>query len=137
MWFAEIFAELLLFFEDYKFWKKKKAQRKYEKEHNLPKKTMVYPSTKIYVIALIVLSISGGLFFYFFTFLTICLTVTSASIVVNETLYLSLCALRDSCVNESSEKYFHFVLFAAPILSRFYALIAKWRDRDAQVHSAS
>jgi len=76
-------------------------------------------------------------FFYFFTFLTICLTVTSASIVVNETLYLSLCALRDSCVNESSEKYFHFVLFAAPILSRFYALIAKWRDRDAQVHSAS
>ena len=28
---------------------------------------MVYPSTKIYVIALIVLSISGGLFFYFFS----------------------------------------------------------------------
>ncbi|WP_178989240.1 type II secretion system protein GspG [Winogradskyella schleiferi] len=67
MWFAELFAELLLIFEDYKFWKKKKARRKYEKENNLPKKTMVYPSTKIYVIALVVLSISGGLFFYLFT----------------------------------------------------------------------
>lgn len=67
MWFAEIFAELLLLFQDFKFWKKKSARRKYEKENNLPKTTMVYPSTKIYLIALIVLSISGGLFFYLFS----------------------------------------------------------------------
>jgi len=67
MFFAELFADLLLFFEDFKFWKKKRACREYEKEHNLPKKIMIYPSDKIYVIALMVLSISGALIFNFFT----------------------------------------------------------------------
>ena len=65
MWLAELFAELLLVFEDLKFWKKKRARRKYEKENNLPKKVMIYPTVRIYVIALIVLSISGGISFYF------------------------------------------------------------------------
>ncbi|WP_272023923.1 hypothetical protein [Olleya namhaensis] len=45
----EGFLEIYLFFVDYKFWKKKKAQRKYEKEHGLPKQLMIYPSDKIYL----------------------------------------------------------------------------------------
>ncbi len=67
MWFAELFAELLLFFEDLKFWNKKRARRRYEKENNLPKKIMIYPSDRIYVIAIIVLAISGGLLMFVFS----------------------------------------------------------------------
>ncbi|WP_397363364.1 type II secretion system protein GspG [Olleya sp. R77988] len=46
---SEIFIDIYLFFIDFKFWKKKKAQRKHEKKHGLPKKTMIYPSDKIYL----------------------------------------------------------------------------------------
>ncbi|AUC75585.1 hypothetical protein CW732_07830 [Olleya sp. Bg11-27] len=51
----ECFVDFYLFFLDYKFWKKKKAQRKYEKEQGLPKQLMVYPSSKIYLRVLFLL----------------------------------------------------------------------------------
>ncbi|WP_282044321.1 type II secretion system protein GspG [Winogradskyella flava] len=58
MWFAELFAELLLLFEDLKFWKKKRARRKYEKENNLPKKQMwLYPSQKVEILAVAVIGV--------------------------------------------------------------------------------
>ena len=51
----ECFVDIYLFFIDFKFWKKKKAQRKYEKEQGLPKQRMVYPSSKIYLRVLFLL----------------------------------------------------------------------------------
>jgi len=44
---------ILLLFEDFKFWKKKKARRKYEKENNLPKKIMLHPILKLLLLGLI------------------------------------------------------------------------------------
>jgi hypothetical protein len=64
---GEIIAELLLLWEDLKFWKKKKARREFEKENNLPKKLMIRPSIQILLIAvglIIVARILLG-FFYF------------------------------------------------------------------------
>ncbi len=43
---AEVLMDIYLFFLDFKFWKKKRAQRRYEKENRLPKKRMIYPSEK-------------------------------------------------------------------------------------------
>jgi len=47
MIFAELFLDFYYLIADYKFWKKKRAQRKYEKENGLPKKLMIYPSDKM------------------------------------------------------------------------------------------
>ena len=66
MCLAELFAEFLIIFEDLNFWKRKRARRKYEEENNLQKKIIIYPSVRFYIIALIVLSVSGGITFYFF-----------------------------------------------------------------------
>ncbi|WP_289044947.1 hypothetical protein [uncultured Olleya sp.] len=50
---AEVLMDIYLFFLDFKFWKKKRAQRKYAKENGLPKKRMIYPSDKIYLKVLV------------------------------------------------------------------------------------
>ncbi|MDO6470943.1 hypothetical protein [Maribacter sp. 1_MG-2023] len=63
---GEIIAELLLIWEELKFWKKKKERRKFEEENNLPKKLMFRTSTLILLFAMgfiIVARIIG--FFYF------------------------------------------------------------------------
>ena len=65
---AGLFADLLLLFEDFKFWLKRKKQRGYEHEHVFPVKKGLYPSQRIYIIALIMLLpltiITSALFFY-------------------------------------------------------------------------
>ncbi len=67
MWLAELFAELLLIIEDLKFWKKKKARRKYEKENGLPKKTMwLYPSDKIVILAFFVVFVIAIIVYFMF-----------------------------------------------------------------------
>lgn len=63
---AELIANLLLCFEDVKFWFKNRKRRKFEKEHGLPKKFMLYPSQKIGLIVFpfsLILLISGVLLF--------------------------------------------------------------------------
>lgn len=52
--FAEILTELWLLILDIKFWFKKKKRRKFEKEHNLPKTIMLYPSHRIYIVSAII-----------------------------------------------------------------------------------
>jgi uncharacterized membrane protein YvbJ len=52
---GDLIAEILILIEELKFWKKKKKRRKFEKEKNLPKKTMVNPTIKILVIGLILI----------------------------------------------------------------------------------
>ncbi|WP_339625089.1 hypothetical protein [uncultured Winogradskyella sp.] len=49
---AGLFAELLEWFLDIKFWFKKRKRRKFEKEHNLPKRIMIYPSDKILLVSI-------------------------------------------------------------------------------------
>jgi len=64
---GEIIAELLLIWEDLKFWKKKKARRKFEEENNLPKKLMIRTSTLVLLIAIgfiIVARILFGIFYF-------------------------------------------------------------------------
>lgn len=40
---ANLIAELLLLFEELKFWKRKKERREKEEKEKLPKKTMIHP----------------------------------------------------------------------------------------------
>ncbi len=56
--FTELLANLLELYLDIKFWFKKRKRRKFEKEHNLPKKTMWYPSQQLTVVYLVVMLIS-------------------------------------------------------------------------------
>lgn len=63
--FAEIVAELLEWYLDIKFWFKKRKRRKFEKENNLPKRLMIYPSDKIYLALLVLGLISITLFMFF------------------------------------------------------------------------
>ncbi len=62
---AEVITDLLLCFEDIKFWFKKRKRRKYERENDLPKKLMLYPSQIIY---LKVVGISGVIVFFISVF---------------------------------------------------------------------
>ncbi|WP_025744103.1 type II secretion system protein GspG [Aquimarina pacifica] len=55
----DLIAELLLLFEEFKFWKKKKKVRKLEKEKGLPKKTLIHPVTKFLIIGLILIFLFG------------------------------------------------------------------------------
>lgn len=50
---AGFLAELLLIFEDFKFWLKRRKQCKYERKHGLPKTSVIYPSQKIMMVALL------------------------------------------------------------------------------------
>lgn len=53
--FAGLLAELLLIFEDFKFWLKRRKQRRHERKHGLPKTSVLYPFQKIIMIALLVI----------------------------------------------------------------------------------
>lgn len=59
---AEIAGELLFWREDYKFAKRKKERRKFEKENNLPKKLMVNPVWMLVVAFIITALLFGFLF---------------------------------------------------------------------------
>lgn len=61
----DLITELLLLFEELKFWKKKKKRRKLEKEQGLPKKTMISPTIQVLVIGLILI-FSFGIMLKFF-----------------------------------------------------------------------
>ena len=61
-----LLVDVYYFFLDYKFWKKKKAQRKYEKKHELPKKIMIYPSSKLNIKVFLGLSLLLTLVFFIF-----------------------------------------------------------------------
>jgi len=64
LFLAELITDLLLWYQDIKFWFKNRKQRKFEKEHGLPKKFMLYPSQKIMLIVypiLLILVILGVL----------------------------------------------------------------------------
>tara|TARA_R110002049_G_scaffold146495_2_gene309166 strand:- start:1060 stop:1530 length:471 start_codon:yes stop_codon:yes gene_type:complete len=63
--FGEILAELLTWYLDIKFWFKKKKRRKFEKAYNLPKRPMIYPSTKIYLVILGIGMVSVVFFMFF------------------------------------------------------------------------
>ncbi|GAA4276536.1 type II secretion system protein GspG [Aquimarina mytili] len=63
----DLIAELLLLFEELKFWKKKKKRRKLEKEKGLPKKTMIHPVTKVLFIGLVLTFILGVMLRVFYT----------------------------------------------------------------------
>ncbi len=62
----DIIAELLSWREDYKFSRRKKARRKFEKENNLPKKLMIHPLSKLVGIVLIFGLIARLVYGYFF-----------------------------------------------------------------------
>jgi len=63
--FAELLAELLEWYLDIKFWFKKRKRRKFEKKHNLPKKTMWYPSQRLTVVYLVIIFCSASVFMIF------------------------------------------------------------------------
>ena len=54
----DIIGELLFWREDYKFAKRKKARREFEKENNLPKKLMIHPVWKLFGIFIVFVLIS-------------------------------------------------------------------------------
>ena len=63
--FVDLIRELLEWYLDIKFWFKKRKRRKFEKENNLPKKLMVYPSTKIYLAVIVLGFICIAVFMFF------------------------------------------------------------------------
>jgi hypothetical protein len=65
-WIAMIAGEILLWIEEIKFWKKKKARRKYEKENNLPKKLMIHPAIKVLGLGIALIFILKILIGYFY-----------------------------------------------------------------------
>lgn len=52
---TDLLGLLLGLFEDLKFWKKKKKSRELETVKGLPKKTMLDLSTKIFIVAVIII----------------------------------------------------------------------------------
>ena len=62
----DIIGELLFWREDYKFAKRKKARREFEKEHNLPKKLMIHPVWKLFGIFMVFVLISKLVIGHFF-----------------------------------------------------------------------
>ncbi|MEY8848598.1 hypothetical protein AB9K26_07270 [Psychroserpens sp. XS_ASV72] len=50
----DIISELLWWHEDYKFSKRKKKRREFEKQNNLPKKLMIHPVWKLFGILFLV-----------------------------------------------------------------------------------
>ncbi len=65
-WIASLIGELLFWREDYKFSKRKKARREFEKENNLPKKIMIHPVWKLFGIILIIAFVAKLVIGYFF-----------------------------------------------------------------------
>lgn len=62
----DIIAELLFCREDYKFSKRKKARRKFEKENNLPKKIMIHPVWALLGLILIIIVLIKFVFGFFY-----------------------------------------------------------------------
>nr|WP_321223237.1 type II secretion system protein GspG [uncultured Psychroserpens sp.] len=62
---AELLAYILELYLDIKFWFKKRKRRRFEKAHNLPKKTMWYPSQKLGVLYLLIMLFSATIFMIF------------------------------------------------------------------------
>ena len=62
----DIIGELLFWREDYKFAKRKKARRKFEKENNLPKKLLIHPVLKLLGIFIIFGLVTKSMVGYFF-----------------------------------------------------------------------
>ncbi|QXP78731.1 MULTISPECIES: hypothetical protein [Winogradskyella] len=63
----DIIGELLLWREDYKFAKRKKARREFEKENKLPKKIMIHPTWKafgIFMVFMLIAKLVIGHFFF-------------------------------------------------------------------------
>lgn len=52
---AELIAELLILFESFKFWKRKKASRKFESENDMPKKTLIHPTNLTLLLGIIII----------------------------------------------------------------------------------
>ena len=50
----DLIGELLFWREDYKFAKRKKARREFEKENNLPEKLMIHPVWKLFGIFMVI-----------------------------------------------------------------------------------
>ena len=63
---TSLIGDLLFWREDYKFSKRKKARREFEKENNLPKKLMIHPVWKLLGIILIVIFVLRLIIGYFF-----------------------------------------------------------------------
>jgi len=63
----QLLAELLLLFEELKFWKKKKKRRQLEKEKKLQKRIMIHPSIKVLLIGLLVILIIKILLGFFYS----------------------------------------------------------------------
>ncbi|MFL0354813.1 hypothetical protein [Xanthomarina sp. GH4-25] len=62
----DIIGELLFWREDYKFAKRKKARREFEKENNLPKKLMIHPVWKLFGIFMFFVLIAKLVIGHFF-----------------------------------------------------------------------
>lgn len=62
---AETIAFILESYLDIKFWFKKRKRRKFEKENNLPKKLMVYPSDKIHIIFFVIVVVLVSFYMFF------------------------------------------------------------------------
>lgn len=63
---GELIAELLLLFEEFKFWKKKKERRKKEEREDLPKKNMIHPTVWITLFLLILIFLYKLLIIYLY-----------------------------------------------------------------------
>ena len=62
----DIIGEILFWREDYKFAKRKKARREFEKENNLPKKLMIHPVWKLFGIFIVFVLIAKLVIGHFF-----------------------------------------------------------------------
>ena len=58
----DFFISIADLFYELKFWKKKKARRKFEKENNLPKKVMIHPYLKFFGVFLMIIFTARLLF---------------------------------------------------------------------------
>jgi len=64
-WIVAFFGEIFIIFEEWKFYKKKKEVRAYEKENKLPKKRMISPLTQAFIVVPIIVV---GVSFLFYSF---------------------------------------------------------------------
>jgi len=56
---AELFAELLILFESFKLWKKKKGRIKFQDENQLPKKVLIHTTHVILFLTFVIILVVG------------------------------------------------------------------------------
>ena len=56
---AELFAELLILFESFKFWKKKKGRSKFQDENQLTKKVLIHTTHVILFLTFVIILVVG------------------------------------------------------------------------------